>query len=57
MYFVAGKMHTVAREVFHIPENKETRLWNKYTADTYEPLDKSETTLQVAYKTVARSIR
>ena len=57
MYFVAGKMHTVAREVFHIPENKETRLWNKYTADTYEPLDKLETTLQVAYKTVALSIR
>ncbi len=37
----------VAREVFSVPEEVETRLWNKYTRDTFELLDKSESTLQV----------
>ncbi len=37
----------VAREVFNVPEEVETRLWNKYTRDTFELLDKSESTLQV----------
>jgi hypothetical protein len=40
-------MVAVAREVFSVPEEVETRLWNKYTRDTFELLDKSESTLQV----------
>jgi hypothetical protein len=40
-------MVAVAREVFNVPEEVETRLWNKYTRDTFELLDKSESTLQV----------
>nr|XP_032810117.1 ubiquitin carboxyl-terminal hydrolase 15-like isoform X1 [Petromyzon marinus] len=34
------------RKLFHIPEEKETRLWNKYMTNTYEPLNKPEKTLQ-----------
>jgi hypothetical protein len=44
---VAGKIHSVARELFQIPEDEETRFWNKYTTETVEPLDKNEMTLQV----------
>ncbi len=40
-------MVAVAREVFAVPEEVETRLWNKYTCDTFELLDKGESTLQV----------
>ena len=40
-------MVAVAREVFNIPEGKETRLWNKYTSNTFELLDNYDSTLQV----------
>ncbi len=35
------------RRLFGIPDETETRLWNKYTADTYEQLPKLDNTVQV----------
>uniref|UniRef100_A0A8C5MHD4 Ubiquitin carboxyl-terminal hydrolase n=1 Tax=Leptobrachium leishanense TaxID=445787 RepID=A0A8C5MHD4_9ANUR len=36
------------RTIFNIPEKKETRLWNKYMSNTFEPLTKPESTIQDA---------
>ncbi|XP_053318592.1 ubiquitin carboxyl-terminal hydrolase 15 isoform X2 [Spea bombifrons] len=36
------------RKIFNIPEEKETRLWNKYMSNTFEPLTKTESTIQDA---------
>ncbi|KAM8974589.1 ubiquitin carboxyl-terminal hydrolase 15 isoform 2-T2 [Pelodytes ibericus] len=36
------------RKIFNIPEEKETRLWNKYMSNTFEPLHKPESTIQDA---------
>ena len=35
------------REIFDIPESVETRLWNKYTSNTYEQLGKMDISVQV----------
>ncbi|CAH2277956.1 ubiquitin carboxyl-terminal hydrolase 15 isoform X2 [Pelobates cultripes] len=35
-------------KIFNIPEEKETRLWNKYMSNTFEPLTKPESTIQDA---------
>ena len=34
------------RKLFEIPDNVETRLWNRYTANTYEQLTKLDATVQ-----------
>ena len=34
------------RALFDIPDNVETRLWNRYTANTYEQLGKLDATVQ-----------
>ncbi|XP_068132716.1 ubiquitin carboxyl-terminal hydrolase 15 isoform X3 [Hyperolius riggenbachi] len=36
------------RTIFSIPDDKETRLWNKYMSNTFEPLNKPESTIQDA---------
>ena len=34
------------RKLFDIPDNVDTRLWNRYTANTYEQLSKLDATVQ-----------
>ena len=34
------------RKLFEIPDNVETRLWNRYTANTYEQLANLDATVQ-----------
>uniref|UniRef100_A0A3Q2P0Q1 ubiquitinyl hydrolase 1 n=1 Tax=Fundulus heteroclitus TaxID=8078 RepID=A0A3Q2P0Q1_FUNHE len=36
------------RRLFEIPSEKETRLWNKYMSNTYEQLNKPDSTVQDA---------
>ncbi|XP_035640682.1 ubiquitin carboxyl-terminal hydrolase 15-like [Oncorhynchus keta] len=36
------------RKLFSIPDEKETRLWNKYMSNTFEPLNKLDSTIQDA---------
>lgn len=36
------------RKIFNIPSEKETRLWNKYMSNTFEPLNKPDSTIQDA---------
>nr|XP_006000774.1 PREDICTED: ubiquitin carboxyl-terminal hydrolase 15 isoform X5 [Latimeria chalumnae] len=36
------------RKLFTIPDEKETRLWNKYMSNTFEPLNKPDSTIQDA---------
>ncbi|XP_056604877.1 ubiquitin carboxyl-terminal hydrolase 15-like isoform X2 [Triplophysa dalaica] len=36
------------RKLFSIPDQKETRLWNKYMSNTFEPLNKPDSTIQDA---------
>ena len=36
------------RSLFEIPSEKETRLWNKYMSNTYEQLNKPDSTVQDA---------
>ncbi|XP_041110346.1 ubiquitin carboxyl-terminal hydrolase 15-like isoform X7 [Polyodon spathula] len=36
------------RKCFTIPDEKETRLWNKYMSSTFEPLNKPDSTVQDA---------
>ncbi|XP_066580376.1 ubiquitin carboxyl-terminal hydrolase 15 isoform X2 [Amia ocellicauda] len=36
------------RKMFSIPDEKETRLWNKYMSNTFEPLNKPDSTIQDA---------
>jgi len=36
------------RQLFNIPEEEETRLWNKYTSNTYEHLSRMTDTVQDA---------
>nr|XP_021498541.1 ubiquitin carboxyl-terminal hydrolase 15-like isoform X2 [Meriones unguiculatus] len=36
------------RKIFNIPDEKEARLWNKYMSNTFEPLNKPDSTIQDA---------
>ncbi|XP_035384331.1 ubiquitin carboxyl-terminal hydrolase 15 isoform X3 [Electrophorus electricus] len=36
------------RKLFNIPDEKETRLWNKYMSNTFESLNKPDSTIQDA---------
>ena len=42
-----NKIQTVMRELFGIPDLEETRLWYKYTSNTYEQLTRLDSTVQV----------
>ncbi|KAM6981471.1 ubiquitin carboxyl-terminal hydrolase 4 [Aplochiton taeniatus] len=47
----ADTIDTIEREMrllFEIPAGKETRLWNKYMSNTYEQLNKPDSTVQDA---------
>ena len=41
------EIQTVMKEMFGIPALEETRLWNKYTSNTYEQLARLDNTVQV----------
>merc|ERR1719300_88994 len=41
-------IQSVMREEFNIPSDTETRLWNKYTSNTYEQLSRLDNTVQDA---------
>uniref|UniRef100_A0A671NJH8 Ubiquitin carboxyl-terminal hydrolase n=1 Tax=Sinocyclocheilus anshuiensis TaxID=1608454 RepID=A0A671NJH8_9TELE len=45
--FFFHKYHEM-RSLFDIPNEKETRLWNKYMSNTYEQLNKLDSTVQDA---------
>ncbi|XP_060948337.1 ubiquitin carboxyl-terminal hydrolase 15-like isoform X2 [Limanda limanda] len=36
------------RKLFSIPDEQETRLWNRYMSNTFEPLNKPDSTIQDA---------
>ncbi|XP_037316434.1 ubiquitin carboxyl-terminal hydrolase 15-like isoform X4 [Pungitius pungitius] len=36
------------RKLFTIPDERETRLWNRYMSNTFEPLNKPDSTIQDA---------
>lgn len=36
------------RKIFNIADDKETRLWNRYSSNTYEHLSNKESTVQDA---------
>uniref|UniRef100_A0AAX7VZS2 Ubiquitin carboxyl-terminal hydrolase n=1 Tax=Astatotilapia calliptera TaxID=8154 RepID=A0AAX7VZS2_ASTCA len=40
--------HKEMRTLFNIPSEEETRLWNKYMSNTYEQLNKPDSTVQDA---------
>ena len=42
-----NKIQTVMKELFGIPALEETRLWQKYTSNTYEQLTRLDNTVQV----------
>merc|ERR1719151_593458 len=42
------EIQTVMKEMFGIPALEETRLWNKYTSNTYEQLARLDNTVQDA---------
>ena len=41
------EIQTVMKELFGIPALEETRLWQKYTSNTYEQLTRLDNTVQV----------
>ena len=43
------EIQTVMKELFGIPALEETRLWNKYTSNTYEQLARLDNTVQVNF--------
>ncbi|XP_043944219.1 ubiquitin carboxyl-terminal hydrolase 15 isoform X2 [Protopterus annectens] len=42
------KIEKEMRKIFSIPDERETRLWNRYMSNTYEPLNKPDSTMQDA---------
>lgn len=50
-YLFFSPLDTIEKEMrtlFDIPSEKETRLWNKYMSNTYEQLNKLDSTVQDA---------
>lgn len=47
-YFPADMIEKEMRKLFSIPDAKETRLWNRYMSNTFEPLNKPDSTIQDA---------
>lgn len=51
LYLSSLNLDTIEKEIrkiFNIPDEKETRLWNKYMSNTFEPLNKPDSTIQDA---------
>ena len=46
--FSADTIEKEMRTLFKIPAEKETRLWNKYMSNTYEQMNKPDSTVQDA---------
>lgn len=46
--FPADMIEKEMRKLFSIPDEKETRLWNRYMTNTFEPLNKPDSTIQDA---------
>lgn len=46
--FTADMIEKEMRKLFSIPDEKETRLWNRYMTNTFEPLNKPDSTIQDA---------
>nr|XP_017209945.1 ubiquitin carboxyl-terminal hydrolase 15-like [Danio rerio] len=44
----ADSIEREMRKLFSIPDEKETRLWNRYMSNTFEPLNKPHSTIQDA---------
>lgn len=44
----ADMIENEMRKLFSIPDEKETRLWNRYMTNTFEPLNKPDSTIQDA---------
>ena len=47
-WFLSDTIEKAMRSLFEIPSQKETRLWNKYMSNTYEQLNKPDSTVQDA---------
>lgn len=45
---VTDSIEQEMRKLFSIPDEKETRLWNRYMSNTFEPLNKPDSTIQDA---------
>lgn len=45
---LADMIEKEMRKLFSIPDAKETRLWNRYMTNTFEPLNKPDSTIQDA---------
>ena len=48
LLFFAAEIVSVMKDIFSIPEETETKLWNKYMSNTYELLGNMEQTVQDA---------
>lgn len=46
--FSADMIEKEMRKLFSIADEKETRLWNRYMSNTFEPLNKPDSTIQDA---------
>lgn len=46
--FTTDMIEKEMRKLFCIPDEKETRLWNRYMTNTFEPLNKPDSTIQDA---------
>ena len=47
-HFAADMIEKEMRKLFSIPDEQETRLWNRYMSNTFEPLNKPDSTIQDA---------
>ncbi|KAL0152382.1 hypothetical protein M9458_052105, partial [Cirrhinus mrigala] len=45
---LTGIIEREMRKLFSVPDEKETRLWNKYMSNMFEKLTKLESTIQEA---------
>lgn len=48
LFMFSDTIEKEMRTLFEIPSEKETRLWNKYMSNTYEQLNKPDSTVQDA---------
>ena len=44
--FYSGDVVKETKKIFELPEDEETRVWNKFMHNTYEMITKLESTLQ-----------
>jgi len=53
IYCSSATIESKMREIFGIETSAETRLWNKYTSNTYEQLSKPDVSVQVGRRSVS----